>query len=139
MLCAQAAEKQDCVRPELVLWGDGRHDDTAALDAWWHGADAVWAASGDPVGAMITGRTFRLSNAIYVPGGTGRRMADFHLVWPERGETVSGGTITAGTDPNGAPAIAGVKIEGGDPGEGKPFETDPASETTFAQRSCAIS
>src|SRR6266851_3926878 len=33
---------QDCVRVDIVLWGDGRHDDTAALGAWLRGADAIW-------------------------------------------------------------------------------------------------
>ena len=137
---APAAEGQDCVRPELVLWGDGRHDDTMALDGWWHGAGAIWAASGQPVGATIAGRSFRLSGAIYVPGGTGRRMEDFHLVWPERGETVSGGTIATGSDPDAAPSMTGVTIEGGDSGEGKPFEApDAAPGDAAGQRSCAIS
>src|SRR5436190_1846246 len=84
------AETQDCVRAEIVLWGDGKHDDTAALGAWLHGADAIWAASGEAVGASIRGRRFRLSEAVYVPGGSGRRLDEFQMLWPERGEIVSG-------------------------------------------------
>src|SRR5947208_528067 len=52
---AQAAEPQHCVRAEIVLWGDGRHDDSAALNAWFGGADAIWAESGVAVGPAIAG------------------------------------------------------------------------------------
>src|SRR3954453_2595102 len=83
------AEPQRCVHSEVVLWGDGRHDDSAALNAWLRGADAVWADGGEPVGASIAGRSFRLSAAVYVTGGTGRRLENFRMVWPERGETVA--------------------------------------------------
>lgn len=137
---AHAAEPQDCVRAEIVLWGDGRHDDTAALGAWLRGADAIWAAGGEPVGAAIAGHSFRLSAAVYVPGGTGRRLEQFRMLWPERGETVSGGTILSGSDPEKPPIVAGVSIKGGDPGEGIPFEApDPVSADPGNQESCATS
>ena len=103
---------------EIVLWGDGRHDDTKALNAWLRGQPAIWGDSGEPVGAAIAGRRFRLSAAIYVPGGTGRSLEDFRLLWPERGEIVAGG----------------------DPGEGKPFETPAAAPSKpDPKASCAIS
>src|SRR5260221_12645491 len=57
---ARAAEPQHCARAEIALWGDGRHDDTAALNAWLRGEDAAWAASGHPGGTAIAGRSFRL-------------------------------------------------------------------------------
>jgi hypothetical protein len=134
------AERQHCVHSDIVLWGDGRHDDSAALNAWLRGADAIWADSGKPVGASITGRSFRLSAAVYVAGGTGRRLDDFRMLWPERGETVAGGTILTGTDPDGAPALSGVSIAGGDPGEGIPFEApEPGSASRDAEASCGIS
>jgi hypothetical protein len=137
---AHAAEPQRCVRADIVLWGDGRHDDSAALNAWFQGADAIWAASGAPVGASIAGHSFRLSAPVYVTGGAGRRLENFRMLWPERGETVAGGTILSGADPDAAPVITGVKIEGGDPGEGKPFEMpDPAPAEPDATVSCAIS
>jgi hypothetical protein len=137
---APAAERQDCVRADIVLWGDGKHDDTAALSAWLRGADAVWATSGEPVGAAIAGHSFRLSDAVYLPAGTGRRLEQFRLLWPERGETVSGGTIATGSDPDKAPVASAIKIEGGDPGEGIPFEApDSASGDRSDQRSCATS
>src|SRR5690242_12035978 len=60
------AAQQDCVRVPVVLWGDGRHDDTAALNAWLKGHDAIWADLGTPVGAAIGSRSFRLSSAVYV-------------------------------------------------------------------------
>src|SRR5215217_8650321 len=80
------AKEQRCVRTENILWGDGRHDDTVALNAWLRGEEAVWADTGRSVGAAIAGRSFRLSSAVYVIGGTGRALQDFRLLFPERGE-----------------------------------------------------
>jgi hypothetical protein len=123
-----------------VLWGDGRHDDSAALNAWFQGADAIWAASGEPVGANIAGHSFRLTGPVFVPAGTGRRLDAFRMLWPERGEIVSGGSIAAGGDPDKAAIVSGVDIVGGDPGEGVPFEApdpDPAQRNPTA--SCATS
>src|SRR5437868_15504173 len=71
---ASRGAEQHCVRADIVLWGDGKHDDTTALGAWFGGADAVWAATGEPVGVAIAGHSFRLSDAVYVPAGTGRRL-----------------------------------------------------------------
>jgi hypothetical protein len=120
---ALSADGPRCARSDIVLWGDGRHDDTAALNAWLQGDDLVWAETGEPVGQGITGHIFRLSSAIYVLGGTGRRLDSFRLVWPERGETVTGGSVLAGEDPDQPPVVSGVEIAGGDPGEGLPIDT----------------
>ena len=120
---ALAAEGPRCARGDIVLWGDGRHDDTAALNGWLQGEDLVWAETGEPVGEAITGHIFRLSSAIYVLGGTGRRLDSFRLVWPERGERVTGGSVLAGEDPDQPPVVSGVEIAGGDPGEGLPIDT----------------
>ena len=137
---ALAAEPQRCVRTENILWGDGRHDDTVALNAWLKGEDAVWGDTGKSVGTAIAGYNFRLSSAIYVIGGTGRSLQDFRLLFPERGETVSGGTIRAGNDPNQPPVSASIQISGGDSGEGVPFEApDPAPVRTDDKASCPIS
>ena len=132
---AQAAP-QDCARIPVVLWGDGRHDDTGALNAWLRGQEAIWADSGTLVGAAIGARSFRLSSAIYVQAGTGRVMRDFRLEWPERREIVTGGMIEAGHDPDAAPLQAGVTITGGDPGEGVPFDApdrEPAQASGDAE------
>jgi hypothetical protein len=137
---AHASERQRCVRAEIVLWGDGRHDDSAALNAWFRGEPATWANSGEPVGASIAGHSFRLSAPVYVPGGPARRLENFRMVWPERGETVSGGMILSGSDADQAPILSGVSIRGGDPGEGIPFETqDPVSTGRDEEASCGTS
>jgi hypothetical protein len=123
---AGAAEPvQHCVRTDIVLWGDGRHDDTTALNDWLQGKDIVWAESGDPVGDTISGHKFRLSAAIYVSAGSGRVLRDFKFIFPERNETVSGASIVSGDDADKAPVSTGVQITGGDDGEGVPFD-DPA-------------
>ena len=121
-LTPAAADERRCVRTENILWGDGRHDDAVALNAWLKGEDAVWGDTGRSVGPAIAGRVFRLSSAIYVVGGTGRVLHDFRLVFPERGEVVTGGTVRAGTNPDQPPVSTGVTITGGDSGEGIPFD-----------------
>jgi len=134
------ADEQRCVRTENILWGDGRHDDTSALNAWLRGEDAVWADTAQPVGPTISGRRFRLSEAVYVRAGTGRAMHDFRMEWPERGETVTGGAVRAGADPDGEPVLSGVSIVGGDPGEGVPFEmSEPEAPDRNSEASCATS
>jgi hypothetical protein len=137
---AAAAYQQHCVPAAVVLWGDGRHDDTQALNAWFGGRNAIWGDSGAPVGATIAGRRFRLSSSLAVPGGSGRTLENFRLSWPSRGETVSGGAIRSGGDPNRPPAVTGVTIEGGYPGEGRPHETpDTPPAPPRNNASCAIS
>jgi hypothetical protein len=137
---ALAAEPPQCARGDMVLWGDGTHDDTAALNAWLRGDNLVWAMTGEPVGEAIADHVFRLSSAIYVPGGTGRRLEQFRLVWPERGETVTGGSVRSGDDPDAAPIVSGVEIVGGDPGEGVPLETpDIARIDRSNPARCAVS
>jgi len=62
------------------------------------------------------------------------------MLWPERGETVSGGTIASGSDPDQAPIMSGVSIVGGDAGEGVPFEIpDSDSGQRPNHASCATS
>jgi len=135
-----AAEPPQCARGDMVLWGDGVHDDTAALNAWLRGDSLVWATSGEPVGEAIANRVFRLSSAIYVPGGTGRELEHFRLVWPERGETVTGGSVRSGEDPDQAPVVSGIEIIGGDPGEGVPLETPEIARTDRSNPTrCAVS
>ena len=139
-LTSAVAEEQRCVRTQNILWGDGRHDDTAALNAWLRGEDAVWADSGRSVGPAIAGRSFRLSSAIYVIGGTGRSLQEFRLLFPERGEVVTGGTVRAGNDPDQPPVSTGVDIVGGDSGEGVPFDApDPAPIQAENKAACPIS
>ena len=116
---AWAGEGSKCGVAGAVLWGDGAHDDTAALNAWFRGDRVVWGQTGRPVGSEIGGfqsggpqnggsqngavtnggRVFRLTGPVYIPSGTGRRIEQFAFVWPQRRERVSGGTIVAGADP----------------------------------------
>jgi hypothetical protein len=135
---AAALPAQHCVHPAVILWGDGRHDDTKALQAWLQGKDALWGESGAPVGATIAWHTFRLSTAIYVDAGTGRTLEHFRFYWPARGETVTGGTISAGRDPNAEPTMSGVNIVGGDAAEGKPLYM-PVVPPPAGAASCGIS
>jgi hypothetical protein len=134
------AAPQDCARVPVVLWGDGKRDDTAALNAWLRGHDAIWADTGAPVGPAISGRSFRLSSAIYVNAGTGRILRDFRMEWPEHGQIVAGGTIAAGDDPDMPPRQSGVTITGGFPGDGIPYKVpDPGPAQAGSAASCAIS
>jgi hypothetical protein len=124
-----------------VLWGDGRHDDTAALNAWFRGGSVFWAETGKSVGAEIAGRRFRLSGPIYVVGGTGRRLEDFRMVWPTTGERMTGGAIIAGEDPNRPPVTSRITKMGGDGGEGVPFAGPDPKPTTEPEgaASCLVS
>ena len=62
------------------------------------------------------------------------------MLWPERGEIVSGGSIASGGDPDKAPILSGVDIVGGDPGEAVPFDApDPAPPGRDDPASCGIS
>jgi len=62
------------------------------------------------------------------------------MLWPERGEIVSGGSIVSGEDAATAPILSGVDVVVGDPGEAVPFEApDPAPTSRDDQASCGIS
>jgi hypothetical protein len=140
LLPAPAGAHSDCRPAPPVLWGDGRHDDTAALNAWFRGGRVVWADTGKPVGAEIAGRTFELSAAIYIPGGTGRTITHFRFVWPWTHEEVTGDTISTGTNP-ARPAIAsGIRKSGGDPREGIPYPAPVVSRPAhLSPRDCLVS
>ena len=61
-------------------------------------------------------------------------------MWPERGETVTGGSVRSGDDPNEAPVVIGVEIVGGDPGEGVPLETPDITRIDRSNPArCAVS
>ena len=123
---AKAQEQSKCSAAPHLLWGDGEHDDTAALNAWFRGETVIWAQTHDEVGAEITDRTFLLSSAVYVSSGAGRKLERFRMVWPERSEIVSGGTIMAGTDPDQQPVAENITKIGADPDEGIPYNTPDA-------------
>ncbi len=152
---AWAGEGSKCGVAGPVLWGDGAHDDTAALNAWFRGDRVVWAQTGRPVGSEIGGsqsgvpqnggvelggRVFRLTGPVYIPSGTGRRIEQFAFVWPQRRERVSGGTIVAGADPAKPPVATDLRKTGSRPGEGVPFKTpDPRPDNRDAGSSCLVS
>src|ERR1041385_3489042 len=46
------AERQHCVRAEIVLWGDGKHDDTAAARARLGGGHAIADGGGGGAAAV---------------------------------------------------------------------------------------
>jgi hypothetical protein len=123
---AKAEEQSKCAAGPHLLWGDGEHDDTAALNAWFRGETVIWAQTDEKVGPEITDRTFLLSSVVYISSGTGRKLERFRMVWPERQETVSGGTIRSGDDPDQPPVAEGVTTIGADPDEGVPYEGPPS-------------
>jgi hypothetical protein len=124
---AKAEEQSKCAASPHLLWGDGEHDDTAALNAWFRGETVTWAQTHETVGAEIADRTFLLSSVVYISSGTGRTLERFRMVWPERQETVSGGTIRSGDDTDMPPVAEGVTTIGADPDEGVPYP-DPDRE-----------
>jgi hypothetical protein len=142
---AWAADGAKCPTAPLILWGDARHDDTVALNAWFRGDNVVWAQNGRPVGSEIAGpptgdRVFRLTGPVYIPSGTGRQIERFQLIWPERKERVSGGTIVAGLDPAKPPVAANLTKIGSRPDEGVPFKTpDPKPGNRDAGTNCLVS
>lgn len=139
-LPAAAAEPAKCAPGALVLWGDGEHDDTAALNAWLRGERAVWAQSGEAVGPVVAGRSFVLSQAVYAVGGTGRTLERFRLLWPERNEIVTGDALSTGANANMPPAGTNIHIIGGDSGEGVAVEApDPAPSDQGDPAKCLIS
>ncbi len=137
---ATAEEPSKCAAAPHLLWGDGEHDDTAALNAWFQGETVIWAQTHDPVGAEIADRTFLLSSVVYISSGTGRKLERFRMVWPERKEIVSGGAIVAGNDPDQPPVADGITKIGADPDEGVPYETpDPEPREHGIPKHCLTS
>ena len=117
-----------------LLWGDGEHDDTAALDAWFRGETVIWAKTHQPVGEEIVDRSFLLRSAIYVTSGSRRKLKRFRMVWPERNEIVTGGMIHSGNDPAQPPMADGVVMVGGDNDGGHTLR-DPAARAPRARHS----
>ena len=124
---AWAADSSKCGATLFVLWGDGRHDDTAALNAWFRGDPVVWGQTGRSIGPRIADHMFRLTAPIYIPSGTGRRIEHFEFFWPERKEVVAGGAIVSGADPNQPPVATGLTKIGAEPNEGVPTQARPQS------------
>jgi hypothetical protein len=53
------------VQEALRLWGDGFHDDTAALQAWMDGKPVI-GVNGTLVGRVLFGGQYRVSDTIYM-------------------------------------------------------------------------
>ena len=119
---AMAEERSDCAAAPPALWGDGEHDDTAALNAWFRGETVIWAQTHEVVGSKIADRRFLLSATVYVHGGTDRKMERFQMLWPHRNEIVSGGTIRTGSDPKEPPIVDEITKVNSDPDEGIPYD-----------------
>lgn len=119
---AKAEEQSKCAAAPHLLWGDGEHDDTAALNAWFRGETVTWAQTHETVGAEIADRTFLLTSTVYISGGTGRRLERFRMIWPWRNEVVSGGAIVTGNDPEQEPRTEGITMVGADRDEGVPYK-----------------
>jgi hypothetical protein len=137
---AWGADSSKCGARLFVLWGDGRHDDTAALNAWFRGDDVIWGQTGRSVGTQIAGGVFRLSSAIYIPSGRSRSIARFQFVWPSRKELVSGGTIVSGADPDQPPVATGLTKIGAGPNEGVPYPSKtPKPGAPDSHADCLVS
>ena len=135
-----AADSSKCGAKLLVLWGDGKHDDTVALNAWFRGDPVMWGQTGRSVGSQITDHLFRLSSAVYIPSGTGRSIQHFQFIWPDRKELVSGGMIIAGPDANRAPIATGLTKIGAGPNEGVPFASKTPKPAAHDDRGdCLVS
>ncbi len=134
-----AADASKCAGKRFVLWGDGSHDDTAALNAWFRGDAVVWGESGRSVGPQIADRVFRLSAPVYIPSGTGRTIAHFQFVWPERKELVAGGTVITGGDPVRPPVATGLTKIGAGPGEGVPYPSKTPKPAAPDRTDCLVS
>jgi hypothetical protein len=119
---AQGEDQSKCSAAPPVLWGDGEHDDTEALNAWFRGETVVWAQTHEVVGSEIADRRFLLSSTVYIHGGTDRKMERFRMVWPWRDEVVTGGTIATGDNPDAEPVAAGITKVNADPDEGVPYD-----------------
>jgi hypothetical protein len=136
---ASAADRGKCAGKLFVLWGDGKHDDTAALNAWFRGDPVIWGNSGRSVGPQIADRIFRLSSPVYISSGAGRTIEHFQFVWPERKELVGGGTIVAGTDPNQPPVATGLTKIGAGPNEGVPYPSKTPKPAEPDRTDCLVS
>jgi hypothetical protein len=126
---AKAEEPSKCADAPPVLWGDGEHDDTAALNAWFRGETVVWAQTHQTVDAEITDRTFLLSSTVYIHSGIDRKLERFQMVWPHRNEVVTGGTIKAGENPDDPPIADNITKVNSDPDEGVPYNGPPPEPT----------
>src|SRR5262249_14322923 len=139
-VAANAEEQSKCVAAPHLLWGDGEHDDTAALNAWLRGETVTWAQTHEAVGAEIADRTVLLSATIHSSTGSGRKLVRFRMIWPSRNEIVSGGTIAAGDDHDQPPLAEGITTVGADPDEGVPYVTpDPEPREHGVPRHCLTS
>src|SRR3974377_1005468 len=63
---ACAEDQSKCPAAPPVLWGDGEHDDTAALNAWFRGETVLWAQTHTEVGSEIADHNFLLSATVYI-------------------------------------------------------------------------
>jgi hypothetical protein len=126
---AKAEEQSKCSNAPPVLWGDGEHDDTAALNAWFRGETVVWAQTHQTVGSEIADRTFLLSSTVYIHSGIDRKLERFQMTWPHRNEVVSGGTLQTGDDPKEPPIADQIAKVNADPDEGVPYEGPPPEPT----------
>jgi hypothetical protein len=136
---AAAGDSLKCDGKLFVLWGDGRHDDTIALNAWFRGDPVIWGDNGRTVGAQIDGRIFRLSSPVYIRSGTERRITNFKFVWPRRNEIIAGGTITASSDRDRPPVATGLTKIGAGPSEGVPYPDNAPKPVKPDRTGCLIS
>ena len=62
----------------LVIWGDGVHDDTAALQAYMYGEPVAWASDPlSPFTGFLRGGTFRITSSLLLSSGS--RLGGGHI------------------------------------------------------------
>ena len=64
--------------PKIILYGDGIHDDTQALQTWIDGG-RVLRPDGSTIGRHITGGDYRISNTIFLDKGVGKKLTNSYI------------------------------------------------------------
>jgi hypothetical protein len=115
---AAAEDQSKCSAAPPVLWGDGEHDDTAALNAWFRGETVLWAQTHDVVGSEIADHSTKPT--VYIHSGTGRKMERFR--WFGASQRSCDRGRRGGKRSRRRPVVDGITKVNADPDEGVPYD-----------------